>query len=115
MMKTAITCILTTLLVTGPFTTDVNARRRPVPNDEGTASTAQPVQPAQPIGSSPNDTARFLAGMPVDPQSPLAPLTRTPAWQQHAESFEAAFAKLVRGKFARLHNWQIGRASCRGR
>ena len=29
--------------------------------------------------AGPNDIARFLAGMPVPPDSPLAPLTRDPA------------------------------------
>jgi hypothetical protein len=56
--------------------------------------------------ASPQDTARFLAGMPVDPRSPLAPLAQTPAWEEHAQNFEQAFAKLAQGKFARLHNWQ---------
>ena len=47
--------------------------------------------PALPL---PNDTARFLAGMPVPENSPLAPLTRDPTWQEHSAFFENAFAKL---------------------
>ena len=72
------------------------------PNDVRMAL-AESVAPAS---SGPNDTARFLAGMPVDPRSPLAPLTQTIDWQQHAANFERAFAKLAYGKFARLHNFQ---------
>jgi hypothetical protein len=34
--------------------------------------------------ASPNDTARFLAGMSVDPESPLGPLTKEVSWQKHA-------------------------------
>ena len=30
--------------------------------------------------AGPNDIARFLAGMPVPENSPLAPVTRDPAW-----------------------------------
>src|SRR5262249_25678947 len=43
---------------------------------------------------SPDDTARFLAGMPIPKDSPLAPLTNDPAWQEHAANFEKAFANL---------------------
>ena len=41
----------------------------------------------------PNDIARFLAGMPVPPDSPLAPLTRDPAWQEHSAFFENIYAR----------------------
>jgi hypothetical protein len=40
-----------------------------------------------------NDTARFLAGLPPSPDSPLAPLTKDPAWQQHARYFDQIFAR----------------------
>ena len=40
-----------------------------------------------------NDTARFLAGLPPSPDSPLAPLTKDPAWQQHARYFDTIFAR----------------------
>jgi hypothetical protein len=69
-------------------------------------------QPAAPPASSqsalppPDDTARFLAGMPIDRRSPLAPLTQNPAWQAHSALFEKAFAKLNFGKFSRLRSWQ---------
>jgi hypothetical protein len=43
--------------------------------------------------ATPNDTARFLAGLPVSPDSPLAPLTKDPAWQQHARYFDQIFAR----------------------
>ena len=33
---------------------------------------------AIPVNTGPNDVARFLAGMPVSENSPLAPLTRDP-------------------------------------
>ncbi len=39
---------------------------------------------AIPLNTGPNDVAHFLAGMPIPENSPLAPLTRDPAWQAHA-------------------------------
>jgi len=55
--------------------------------------------------ASPNDTARFLAGMPVDPESPLAPLTKEVSWQQHAHSFDAGFGHLYDSQLARISAW----------
>ena len=56
--------------------------------------------------AGPNDIARFLAGMPVPLESPLAPLTRDPAWQEHAAYFENAFSKLNLRQLQKLHAWQ---------
>ena len=55
---------------------------------------------------SPDDMARFLAGMPLPKNSPLAPLTNDPAWQAHSAFFEEAFSKLAQGKLAKFHLWQ---------
>jgi hypothetical protein len=54
----------------------------------------------------PDDTARFLAGMPLPKNSLLAPLTNDPAWQEHAASFEKAFAKMSRRQLLKLHAWE---------
>ncbi|MDB6146993.1 MAG: hypothetical protein JWO45_657, partial [Spartobacteria bacterium] len=69
-------------------------------------SSPQPSARAEAGAPPPNDTARFLAGMPLAKDSPLAPLTQQPAWQEHSANFEKAFAKLNRGKFRKLHAWQ---------
>ena len=58
------------------------------------------------VSAGPNDVARFLAGMPVPENSPLAPLTRDPAWQQHAAFFEEQFTKLNVRQLQKLHAWQ---------
>ena len=58
------------------------------------------------VTPGPNDTARFLAGMPVPPDSPLAPLTRDPAWQEHSAFFEKAFTKLNQRQLQKLHAWE---------
>ena len=61
---------------------------------------------AIPVNAGPNDVARFLAGMPVPENSPLAPLTRNPAWQAHAAFFEEQFSKLNLRQLEKLHAWQ---------
>ena len=61
---------------------------------------------AMPVSAGPNDVARFLAGMPVPENSPLAPLTRDPAWQEHAAFFEKEFSKLNLRQLQKLHAWQ---------
>src|SRR5215470_18870947 len=61
---------------------------------------------AMPVNTGPNDVARFLAGMPVPENSPLAPLTRDPAWQAHSAFFEGEFTKLHQRQLQKLHAWQ---------
>lgn len=61
---------------------------------------------AIPVNSGPNDVARFLAGMPVPDDSPLAPLMRDPAWQAHAAFFEEQFTKINLRQLQKLHEWQ---------
>jgi hypothetical protein len=54
--------------------------------------------------SSANDTARFLAGMPPSADSPLVRLTDR-SWQQHAQIFDAAFARVEQRQLARIRAW----------
>src|SRR5438034_9393533 len=61
---------------------------------------------AVPANAGPNDVARFLAGMPVPEDSPLAPLMRDPAWQTHAAFFEEQLSKLNLRQLQKLHAWQ---------
>jgi hypothetical protein len=62
--------------------------------------------PSAPAIAGPNDVARFLAGMPVPPGSPLAPLTRDPSWQEHSAYFEREFSKLTVRQLQKLHAWE---------
>lgn len=52
-----------------------------------------------------DDTARFLAGMMPSADSPLIPLTRDPAWQQHARFFDQAFAQLEQRQLSKIRAW----------
>src|SRR5690242_19296061 len=51
---------------------------------------------------TPNDTARFLAGLHPSPQSPLAPLTQDRGWQQHADALNAVWANLDANQLAKI-------------
>ena len=54
---------------------------------------------------APNDTARFLAGLPPAEGSPLASLTKDGAWQQHARNFDTAFGRLDQSQLAHIRAW----------
>ena len=55
--------------------------------------------------ASPNDTARFLAGMPPAADSPLAAMTKDGSWQQHARTFDSAFNRVDQSQMARIRAW----------
>ena len=46
--------------------------------------------------STPDDTARFLAGLPPAADSPLASLAKSPAWEDHARDFDSIFGRWTR-------------------
>jgi hypothetical protein len=56
-------------------------------------------------GASPDDVARFLAGMQPSAGSPLAALTRHPGWQRHSKWFESNWANLERRQLAKVRAW----------
>jgi hypothetical protein len=62
-------------------------------------------QPASAQSATPDDTARFLAGMPPSSGSPLAALTQDPIWQQHTRYFNSAFGNLDKNQFAKIRAW----------
>jgi hypothetical protein len=43
--------------------------------------------------ATPDDTARFLAGLPPAQNSPLAALAKDPGWAQHARFFDSIFSR----------------------
>ena len=55
--------------------------------------------------ASADDNARFLAGLPVSADSPLAPLTKTAAWENHARSFDQAFKLVDAAQLSHVRNW----------
>jgi hypothetical protein len=51
---------------------------------------------------TPDDTARFLAGLRPSPGSPLNALTKTAVWQRHAARFDAVFEVKDRDSLNRI-------------
>jgi len=54
---------------------------------------------------TPNDVARFLAGLEPSADSALAPLARDPSWQQHARSLDTAWSRLQETRLAKIRAW----------
>jgi hypothetical protein len=54
---------------------------------------------------TPDDTARFLAGMMPSADSPLIALTKDPAWQRHARFFDSAFTQLDQRQISKVRAW----------
>src|ERR1700731_3058506 len=52
-----------------------------------------------------DDTARFLAGMQPSADSPLAPLTKNPAWERHARFFDETFGRLEQNQISKIRTW----------
>lgn len=59
----------------------------------------------QALPQSPNDMARFLAGLPSGPRSPLGALEQQPGWQRHAAELNAAWGEFERRIATRIQVW----------
>jgi hypothetical protein len=55
--------------------------------------------------ATPNDMARFLAGMPISAQSELAPLTSDGGWRSHARSMDNIWKGLNTRQISRIQSW----------
>ncbi len=54
---------------------------------------------------TPNDMARFIAGLPPSEGSPLIPLTRNPNWQRYAQSFNSNWDELEKRQLSKVRAW----------
>jgi hypothetical protein len=52
------------------------------------------------------DAARYLAGLPVPPGSPLTTLTRDPRWIAYSTAMDAAFSKLDQRQLNNIRTWR---------
>ncbi len=68
------------------------------PADTGTAA-------AVTDKATPDDTARFLAGLPVPATSTLGPLAAEKAWDEHAKFFNTAWDELDKKQLAKVRTW----------
>src|SRR3954462_1302673 len=58
-------------------------------------------------GASPNDQARFLAGLPVR-DSALAGYSHDPQWAEHATAMDTAWGKAETRQLAKVRSWSLG-------
>ena len=56
-------------------------------------------------GASPDDVAKFLAGMQPSAGSPIAPLTRSQGWQRHAKWFDSNWDTLDKRQLSKIRAW----------
>jgi hypothetical protein len=63
--------------------------------------------------ASPDDTAKFLAGMPVSAGSPLADLAKERSWQGHANYFNLAFRRVEDRQLSRIRRWSRANVTIR--
>jgi len=52
-----------------------------------------------------DDTARFLAGLPVSSNSPLSPLTSDPVWLSHARNLNSIFAREESAQLSKIREF----------
>ena len=60
---------------------------------------------------SADDTARFLAGMQLSPNSPLAQIAQDPNIKQHAGYFDTAFDKVEQNQLTKVRAWSAANLS----
>jgi len=68
------------------------------------AAQPQPAPPPKVEPASADDTARFLAGLPLSADSPLAALADG-NWQQHVRSMDQAFASVEARQISKIRAW----------
>lgn len=56
--------------------------------------------------SSATDAARYLAGLPVSAESPLAGLARDPVWVAHSNALNLGFSQLEQRQINNIRSWR---------
>jgi hypothetical protein len=77
--------------------------------ETSTTTTSSPTPEAlrvQAASSPANDAARYLAGLPVAPGSPLTPLAQDPRWLAHAKAMNQAFSQLDQRQLNNIRTFQ---------
>jgi hypothetical protein len=73
------------------------------PSTEAPTATPSAPAPQTVVKSSPaNDAARYLAGLPVVPGSPLTALSLDPRWATHARAMNLAFSQLEQRQLSNI-------------
>jgi len=108
--------LLLAMLPTLPLFAQETAQQPPAPSQQEVQPGVGPSAPLSsptpealpvPVPSSPaNDTARYLAGLPVSPGSPLTPLAQDPRWLAHAKAMNQAFSQLAQRQLNNIRIFQ---------
>jgi len=61
--------------------------------------------------ATPDDTARFLAGLPPAADSPLVSLAKSPSWEQHARHFDSIFGQEDKTRLSEIRAFSQQRLS----
>jgi hypothetical protein len=77
-----------------PTTPPTQQEVQPGATPSATSSPTPDALRAAGLSSPANDAARYLAGLPVAPGSPLTSLTQDPRWIAHAKAMNQAFSQL---------------------
>ena len=62
--------------------------------------------PALAQDQSPADVARFIEGLPVSAESPLAKFAKEPAWQAYAKAFDGSWDKVEKQQLIKVRAWR---------
>jgi hypothetical protein len=75
------------------------------PSDQVSLPPTPLIQVPPGVVAPPNDTAHFLAGMPVPGDSPLAQFAQFAAWHEHSRTLEERFTNLI-PRFQKIAAWR---------
>ncbi len=68
-------------------------------------ATLTPAAARQTQSASVDETARYLAGMPLPEGSPLASATKGKVWQRHKQRLDAAWARVDHAQLSKIRKW----------
>ena len=94
------------ILAAATFAPSALAKPKARPQPAAPAASTPAPAPLNAPGISPNDAARFLAGLPVT--GPLEPLTQTAAWRAHAAEFDTAWQRMETRQLGKVRIWAHG-------
>ena len=100
--NSAITAIVLTLVTQAFAQTETTA---PAPQPDPAASPAPAALDLPATPSIPNDTARFLAGLPPAAGSPLSLPATEASWREHSKFFDGAWAELDIKQLSKVRAW----------
>jgi hypothetical protein len=89
-----------------PTTPPTQQEVQPGATPSATSSPTPDTLRAAGLSSPANDAARYLAGLPVAPGSPLTSLTQDPRWIAHAKAMNQAFSQLEQRQLNNIRIFQ---------